>query len=337
MGLIKNIREAVKKEVKDYVLQLVESDRENEKKAVQPEAETQKNVEIKTEQPEPKVEETPVEKEVTPVVKEEKIQPAAEVEEVEEIPEKPAEKEILPVAEDLEIVRFSYKKNQDVITIPKELADLIKMLPLEEYACFMKLYCFSLDQKKNYGYWGGTLKRRIGLDRLTTAEFEELGSNLMDYGLLLLEKLTENQKTFVLYIPFDEETMVKLSTAKKPVKQPEKPVKKPQPKAKAEPKKEPEEETQRAEDIPGKPVEGMENDEMYKSYKTFVSLEIDKAKMRVGRANFDKIYMEAVKYIDKKYGFKVLSDSDKFKEYLTNYYISAFDIPTFENWKKSKG
>lgn len=337
MGLIKNIREAVKKEVKDYVLQLVESDRENEKKAVQPEAETQKNVEIKTEQPEPKVEKTPVEKEVTPAVKEEKVQPAAEVEEVEEIPEKPAEKEILPVAEDLEIVRFSYKKNQDVITIPKELADLIKMLPLEEYACFMKLYCFSLDQKKNYGYWGGTLKRRIGLDRLTTAEFEELGSNLMAYGLLLLEKLTENQKTFVLYIPFDEETMVKLSTAKKPVKQPEKPVKKPQPKAKAEPKKEPEEETQRAEDIPGKPVEGMENDEMYKSYKTFVSLEIDKAKMRVGRANFDKIYMEAVKYIDKKYGFKVLSDSDKFKEYLTNYYISAFDIPTFENWKKSKG
>ena len=94
---------------------------------------------------------------------------------------------------------------------------------------------------------------------------------------------------------------------------------------------------QRDEDIPGKPVEGMENDEMYKSYKTFVSLEIDKAKMRVGRANFDKIYMEAVKYIDKKYGFKVLSDSDKFKEYLTNYYISAFDIPTVENWKKSKG
>ena len=337
MGLIKNIREAVKKEVKDYVLQLVENDRENEKKAVQPEAETQKNVEIKTEQPEPKVEETPVEKEGNPAVKEEKVQPAAEVEEVEEIPEKPAEKEILPVAEDLEIVRFSYKKNQDVITIPKELADLIKMLPLEEYACFMKLYCFSLDQKKNYGYWGGTLKRRIGLDRLTTAEFEELGSNLMAYGLLLLEKLTENQKTFVLYVPFDEETMVKLSTAKKPVKQPEKPVKKPQPKAKAESKKEPEEETQRAEDIPGKPVEGMENDEMYKSYKTFVSLEIDKAKMRVGRANFDKIYMEAVKYIDKKYGFKVLSDSDKFKEYLTNYYISAFDIPTFENWKKSKG
>ena len=88
--------------------------------------------------------------------------------------------------------------------------------------------------------------------------------------------------------------------------------------------------------IPGKAVSGMENDELYKSYRTFVSLEIDKAKMRVGRSNFDKIYMEAVKYIDKKYGFKVLSDSEKFKEYLTNYYISAFDIPTFDAWKKTK-
>ena len=58
--------------------------------------------------------------------------------------------------------------------------------------------------------------------------------------------------------------------------------------------------------------------------------------MRVGRSNFDKIYMEAVKYIDKNFGFKVLSDSDKFKEYLTSYYISAFDIKTFEEWKKDK-
>ncbi len=330
MGLIRNIRDAVKKEVKDYVLQLVESEKETEKKTEQPVSEKeQKNIEVNVEQPSQEVEETPV-------VKEEKTEPA-KMEKVEEIREKPAKKEICPIANDLEFVRFSYKKNQDVITIPQELSELIKMLPLEEYACYMKLYCFVADQKKNYGYWGGTLKRKIGLDALSTAEFEELGNNLAAYGLMLLEKLTENQKTFVLYVPFDEDNMVKLSTAKQPAKQ-EKPVKKQPPKP--APKKnepEPEEETQRAEDIPGKPVEGMENDEMYKSYKTFVSLEIDKAKMRVGRANFDKIYMEAVKYIDKKYGFKVLSDSDKFKEYLTNYYISAFDIPTFENWKKSKG
>ena len=329
MGLIKNIGNAVKSEVRDYLLKIVEAEKEAPKK---PETENiQKPVETKAEQSAPKVEEKPV-------IKEEKVQPE-KVEEVAEAAEKPRRKEIYPIATDLEFVRVSYKKNQDGVMIPKDLAELIKMLPLEEYACFVKLYCFALEQKKNYGYWGGTLKRRIGLDQLTTAQFEELGSNLAAYGLLLLEQLTENQKTFVLYVPFDEESMVKLSTAKKPEKKPEKPAKKqapkPAPKAKAEP--ETEAETQRDEDIPGKPVEGMENDEMYKSYKTFVSLEIDKAKMRVGRANFDKIYMEAVKYIDKKYGFKVLSDSDKFKEYLTNYYISAFDIPTFENWKKSKG
>ena len=328
MGLIKNIGNAVKSEVRDYLLKIVEAEKEAPKK---PEAENiQKPAETKVEQ-QPKVEERPV-------IKEEKVQPE-KVEEAEKVAEKPRKKEIYPISNDLEFVRVSYKKNQNGVMIPKDLAELIKMLPLEEYACFVKLYCFALEQKKNYGYWGGTLKRRIGLDQLTTAEFEELGNNLAAYGLLLLEQLTENQKTFVLYVPFDEDTMVKLSTAKKPEKKPEKPVKKqapkPAPKAKTEP--EPEDETQRAEDIPGKPVEGMENDEMYKSYKTFVSLEIDKAKMRVGRANFDKIYMEAVKYIDKKYGFKVLSDSDKFKEYLTNYYISAFDIPTFENWKKSKG
>lgn len=328
MSLIKNITKAVKNEVRDYVLKIVEAEKEASK---QPEAENvRKPAETKVEQPAPKVEETPV-------VKEEKVQPV-KVEEVEKVVEKPRKKEIYPISNDLEFVRVSYKKNQDVITIPKELAELIKMLPLEEYACFVKLYCFALEQRKNYGYWGGTLKRRIGLDQLSTAEFEELGNNLAAYGLMLLEQLTENQKTFVLYVPFDEDTMVKLSTAKKPEKQSPKKAEKPAPKAakpKPEPKEEPE--TQHEEDIPGKMVEGMENDEMYKSYKTFVSLEIDKAKMRVGRANFDKIYMEAVKYIDKKYGFKVLSDSDKFKEYLTNYYISAFDIPTFENWKKSKG
>ena len=346
MGLIKNIGNAVKNEVRDYLLKIVEAEKEAPK---QPETEkVQKPVEVKIEQTAPKVEEKPV-------IKEEKVQPE-KVEEVAEVAEKPRKKEIYPISNDLEFVRVSYKKNQDGVMIPKDLAELIKMLPLEEYACFVKLYCFALEQRKNYGYWGSTLKRRIGLDYMTTNEFEELGNNLAAYGLMLIEQLTETQKTFVLYVPFDEETMVKLSVAKPAAKQSEKqpakqPAKQPerqqqerqpkkqqpkqQPKAKAEPKEEPE--MQRDEDIPGKPVEGMENDEMYKSYKTFVSLEIDKAKMRVGRANFDKIYMEAVKYIDKKYGFKVLSDSDKFKEYLTNYYISAFDIPTFENWKKSKG
>ena len=199
MGLIKNIKDAVKKEVKDYIFQMVEVEKENEKKPEQPSTESvQKNIEVKAEQPVPKAEEKPV-------VKEEKVQPG-KVEEVEKVVEKPRKKEIYPISNDLEFVRVSYKKNQDVVTIPKELSELIKMLPLEEYACFVKLYCFALEQRKNYGYWGGTLKRRIGLDNLTTAEFEELGNNLAAYGLLLLEQLTENQKTFVLYVPFDEDT-----------------------------------------------------------------------------------------------------------------------------------
>lgn len=167
MGLIKNIGNAVKSEVRDYLLKIVEAEKEAPKK---PEAENiQKPAETKAEQ-QPKVEEKPVVKEV-------KAQPER-VEEVVEVAEKPRRKEIYPISNDLEFVRVSYKKNQDGVMIPKDLAELIKMLPLEEYACFVKLYCFALEQRKNYGYWGGTLKRKIGLDQLTTAEFEELGNNL---------------------------------------------------------------------------------------------------------------------------------------------------------------
>ena len=36
MGLIKNIKDAVKKEVKDYIFQMVEVEKENEKKPEQP-------------------------------------------------------------------------------------------------------------------------------------------------------------------------------------------------------------------------------------------------------------------------------------------------------------
>ncbi|MBR4489117.1 hypothetical protein IKP13_00600, partial [bacterium] len=156
MGLIKNIGNAVKNEVRDYLLKIVEAEKEAPK---QPEAENvQKPAETKVEQ-QPEVPETPV-------VKEEKVQPepAKEAEKAEEVRERPRRKEIYPIANNLEFVRVSYKKNQEGVMIPKDLAELIKMLPLEEYACFVKLYCFALEQRKNYGYWGGTLKRRIGLD-----------------------------------------------------------------------------------------------------------------------------------------------------------------------------
>ena len=329
MSLIRNITKAVRNEVRDYVLKMVETEKENSQNIKKTEAET----EVKKEETKPVAE---------PEIKKEEpkaeVKPAETAEEdtaKEEVPAKKEKREIISIIEP-DFIRFSYKKASENITVSSEAADLARQLPIEEYALYMKLYFLSAEQKKNYGYWSSSLKRKIGLDDLTASEFNEIGENLAAYGLLLIERLNETQRTFVLYIPFDEETMVRLEAAKQPAK-PKKKFEKPAPSAKKEVKKEAENTTQHEEDIPGKHVDGMEDDEMYKSYKTFVSLEIDKAKMRVGRANFDKIYMEAVKYIDKKYGFKVLSDSDKFKEYLTNYYISAFDIPTFENWKKTKG
>ena len=325
MSLIKNITKAVRNEVRDYVLKMVEIEKETSQNLQKAEAETEvKKEEIKpAAEPEIKKEEPKEEAKLAETAAEETVK--------EEVPAKKEKREIISLIEP-EFIRFSYKKVADIIAVSSEIAELVRQLPLEEYALYMKLYFLAAEQKKNYGYWSSSLKRKIGLDDLTAAEFNEIGDNLAAYGLLLIERLNETQRTFVLYVPFDEENMVKLDTAKQPEK-PKKKFEKPAPAA----KKEAESTTQHEEDIPGKHVEGMEDDEMYKSYKTFVSLEIDKAKMRVGRANFDKIYMEAVKYIDKKYGFKVLSDSDKFKEYLTNYYISAFDIPTFENWKKTKG
>ena len=329
MSLIKNITKAVKNEVRDYVLKMVEIEKETSQNLQKTEAET----EVKKEEIKPAAE--PEIKKEEPKAEVKPAETAAEETVKEEVPAKKEKQEIISLIEP-EFIRFSYKKVADIIAVSSEIAELVRQLPIEEYALYMKLYFLVAEQKKNYGYWSSSLKRKIGLDDLTAAEFNEIGDNLAAYGLLLIERLNETQRTFVLYVPFDEENMVKLDTAKQPAKQPEKPKKKFEKPAPAA-KKEAENTTQHEEDIPGKHVEGMEDDEMYKSYKTFVSLEIDKAKMRVGRANFDKIYMEAVKYIDKKYGFKVLSDSDKFKEYLTNYYISAFDIPTFENWKKTKG
>ena len=309
MGLIRGIAEAVmekaKHEVKDYLIKFMEEEKEKEKK--------------------------------TEEIKKEEI-PAAVLKEsvkAEELKEEDDEdEEILPLIES-EFTKFTYKVKPKDFTIPGELADIIKMLPVEEFACFVKLMIFVFEQKKNFGYIGNTLRRKIGLESFENEKFDKTVENLEKYGVLKVEQVSDNQKTFILYVPFDEETMVK-AEYQKPEKTQQKKVEKKPVKKGEEEEKPVEKENDRQDDIPGKAVFGMENDDLYKSYRTFVSLEIDKAKMRVGRSNFDKIYMEAVKYIDKKYGFKVLSDSEKFKEYLTNYYISAFDIPTFESWKKTK-
>ncbi|HQI04556.1 MAG TPA: hypothetical protein PL195_04775 [bacterium] len=309
MGLIKAVADAVmekaKHEVKDYLIKFMEEEKEKEKK--------------------------------TEEIKKEEI-PAAVLKEsvkAEELKEEDDEdEEILPLIES-EFTKFTYKVKPKDFTIPGELADIIKMLPVEEFACFVKLMIFVFEQKKNFGYIGNTLRRKIGLESFENEKFDKTVENLEKYGVLKVEQVSDNQKTFILYVPFDEETMVK-AEYQKPEKTQQKKVEKKPVKKGDEEEKPVEKQNDQQDDIPGKAVFGMENDDLYKSYRTFVSLEIDKAKMRVGRSNFDKIYMEAVKYIDKKYGFKVLSDSEKFKEYLTNYYISAFDIPTFESWKKTK-
>ena len=322
MGLIRGIAEAVlekaKVEMKDYIIKFIEAEKEAEKEAAGK----------------------------TVVTAEKPAEPVQAEEKEPQVPE--TRKEIFPIVEK-DLVKYIYKTKPELISIPRELADLMQMLPVGEFACFMKLFIFTTEQKKNFGYIGNNLKKKIGLDSLSPEEFEELIANLEAYGLMKVEQVSDNQRTFILYIPFDEETM-SVSEMPRTEKQPERnesrnsnqqkkaPARKEPEKTekktpvKAEPVKEEKEE----DDRPGRSRIGMEDDELYKSYRTFVNLEIDKAKMRVGRSNFDKIYMEAVKYIDKKYGFKVLSDSEKFKEHLTNYYISAFDIKSFEEWKKSK-
>lgn len=309
MGLIKAVADAVmekaKHEVKDYLIKFMEEEKEKEKKTE----------EIKKE-------------EIPAAVLKESVK-AEELKEEED-----EDEEILPLIES-EFTKFTYKVKPKDFTIPGELADIIKMLPVEEFACFVKLMIFVFEQKKNFGYIGNTLRRKIGLESFENEKFDKTVENLEKYGVLKVEQVSDNQKTFILYVPFDEETMVK-AEYQKPEKTQQKKVEKKPVKKGDEEEKPVEKQNDQQDDIPGKAVFGMENDDLYKSYRTFVSLEIDKAKMRVGRSNFDKIYMEAVKYIDKKYGFKVLSDSEKFKEYLTNYYISAFDIPTFETWKKTK-
>jgi hypothetical protein len=253
---------------------------------------------------------------------------------------------------------------------------------------------------------------------MDAVEFGRLLDRLEKRGMVLLDRISEHQSTYILYLPFNEKTM-KLVEEKKPEPEPAPaPKQEPRPVAKSDPKppaakveskpapkgkekekekvkekepekgknkgkvkepekakepekgkgkaKEPEKGRGRPDDrqrgkgkpaprpepekkqpaheelpdepmIPGKMAIDMDDEALMKAYRTFVSMEIDKAKMRVGRSNFDKIYMEAVKYIDKKYGFKVLSDQERFREYLTQYYISAFDIPNYDNWKKAKG
>ena len=326
MGLLKGIATAVLEKTKDEVKEYLQKLMEEEKKRKEEDDAEEKDEPTALEPTEEEQEEEPVEE-------------IEEVQEEEEIEEDPAE-DILPIINE-DIERLNYKFKPEKIMISYELADLAQQLPLEDFSLYIKMVIFSQDQKKNYGYLGNSLKKKLGLADMDIEDFNAIAARLEAYGLLHVETVSDNQKTYILYLPFDEELMKRTnaSKAKKQVKERNKKVHGNNRKTgKREDKKQEKREERKPQDdeIPGKASMDMHDDDLYKSYRTFVNLEIDKAKMRVGRSNFDKIYMEAVKYIDKKYGFKVLSDSDKFKEYLTNYYISAFDIKTFEEWKKNK-
>lgn len=315
MGLIKEITKAITDKAKEEVLLYI-------KKAVDADAKKKAEAAAPAITEESKPAETPA--------------PAPE----KQADTKPEEQDetVLRINDD-KAVRLTFTTRADSIVISRDLAGMLQMLSYEEFALYLKLYFFSFSQKKNYGYVGNSLRRSIGLDEMTPKQFGKLINMLGDRGLLEVLQVSDTQSTFTLFVPFDETCMKKVEEKPRPDKKPLPPKKETKPQVQEEIKSEPKL-PERMESgggtPPGRAGMEMDEDQLVKSYRTFISLEIDKAKMRVGRSNFDKIYMEAVKYIDKKYGFKVLSDSEKFKEYLTQYYISAFDIPSYEQWRKTK-
>ncbi|HRQ70473.1 MAG TPA: hypothetical protein PLW78_09265, partial [bacterium] len=189
MGLIKAVADAVmekaKHEVKDYLIKFMEEEKEKEKKTE----------EIKKE-------------EIPAAVLKESVKAEELKEEDDEDEDEDEDEEILPLIES-EFTKFTYKVKPKDFTIPGELADIIKMLPVEEFACFVKLMIFVFEQKKNFGYIGNTLRRKIGLESFENEKFDKTVENLEKYGVLKVEQVSDNQKTFILYVPFDEETMVK--------------------------------------------------------------------------------------------------------------------------------
>jgi len=319
MGLIKDItsvlKEKAKEEVRNYLKKLSEEE-EKAKKA----KEEEKKIPSTPPRTENEVEEQPeiIDKEKSNEERksEEKIKevkpPMAE-----ELPkEKKPEEKWIPAIVSKSIVKLNIDKSLQDIVISRSFAGDLKALSTEEFSLYMKLYFYTYQLKKNYGYLGNALKKKLNLNSEEIENFDKVINWLQKRGLLFSDKISATQTIYILYIPFDEEFMKKVEEKKKKT---------------AEKKKS---STREKSSPPGVASLGMDDDSLAKSYRTFVSLEVDKAKMRIGRSNFDKIYMEAVKYIDKKHGFKVLSDNELLKEYLTDYYISAFDIPTFEEWKK---
>jgi hypothetical protein len=343
MGLIKGITDAViqkaKNEMKEYILKVMEDEKQEND-----------NFEEIDELEKDESDTVDDDNELVEIKSEEEEEEEEEIEEINDDDDEEDE-DILPLVEQ-DIIRLTYKTRPEEVAIPKEILEILQYLSFDEFTVYIKLFIFCCDQKKNYGYLGNTLRKKTGLIDMDQESFDRTIMKLGKLGLIKIENVSDNQRTFVLYIPFNHEINTKVDAGVS--RQGQKPHKKQQQqqhqnsrrknkksnkdnikKTDSDQKYEKNEEKQ-SDQLPGIAVAGNEDEDLYKSYRTYVNLEIDKAKMRVGRSNFDKIYMEAVKYIDKNFGFKVLSDSDKFKEYLTSYYISAFDIKTFEEWKKDK-
>ncbi len=310
MGLIKGIANVIKEKAKEELLEYIKKVMDDEKEAL-----VQEKKEEKILLPEPPKQVEAVKEILPEPTKEEKKEEKKE--------------EFISKMIDEELVKISIERKSDEIVINRRFASDIQNLSLEEFALYMKFYFYSFTQKKNFGYLGNTLRKKLELDEMSQEKFDSLVLKLEKRGLLKTEAVSLNQTTFILYFPFDDETMKRVEELKKKENEKEEePSKEELPKKQSAAKAKKNEKKEAELDI--------EDDAFAKQYKTFVAMEIDKAKMRVGRSSFDKIYMEAVKYIDKKYGFSVLSDSEKFKDYLTQYYISAFDILTFNEWKKTK-
>jgi len=303
MGIFKDITTMIKDRAKDEVVNYV-------KKITEEGTTPQQNEILQTDLPS-KEKSAVGEDKQTDVSKSQQTEAPALVEDVKTNPKE----EWIPRLISKNIVKLTINKDVSDIILSKTFSSDLLGLSVSEISIYFKLYLFCFGQRKNYGYMGNTLKKKLKLQSSEFDLFDDVLDKLIKRGLISVEQISATQTTFILYIPIDENIMKEAVDKKKKDEDSPTSTKTKKPSS------------------PGKQTPGMGSRDLVKAYNTFVSLEVDKAKMRVGRTNFDKIYMEAIKYIDKTHGFMILSDSDKLKEHLVEYYISAFDIPTFDEWK----
>lgn len=353
MGIISNIALVIgkkaKKEIVEYIEHLVEEKKKREKEeqkkaqeetvftdaAKSPDEWETSSEKHKTEKP------SPVEDD------KEKEEPEQTKDSCETESEKKQLDNIPKLIND-RIFRIKVFKTTGSIPLDRKFFSKLAELPADEYTLYTKLYMLVHEKKKNFGYIGRNLRRLIGMENMKSEAFDFLCRKLEKRGLMEIYSVSANQKGYTLFVPFDKNFMKKTGVPNKKNRSGRKNTGRGKTAGKQNSQKNKKNENRKSSSKESNDVKHVGNetgnlkkaekagDSFYNSYKTFVNMEIDKAKMRVGRSNFDKIYMEAVKFIDKKYGFSVLSDSEKFKKHLMEYYISAFDIMGFEQWKKQK-